>query len=435
VPLSQRNLLASARSIARTLALEPNDRCLNIMPLFHIHGLIGATLSSLSAQASVHCVPSFDPERFFDWFRSVDPTWYSAVPTMHQAILERASAHPDLTAGHRLRFIRSSSAALPESLMAGLEARFGVPVIEAYGMTEASHQMASNPLPPRARKPRSVGVAAGPEIAIFDESGRPVAAGQIGEIVIRGASVTRGYENNAVANESAFSDGFFRTGDQGFLDAEGYLFLTGRIKEIINRAGEKVSPREVDDVLGAHPDVSQAVTFAVAHSTLGEDVAAAVVLRSNARATERELRNFARERLADFKVPQQVIIVDAIPMGATGKLQRTHLGKLLETRLRTDFVAPRTSLEEAIAGVWAEVLKVERVGVTENFFALGGDSLTASLIVNKARHLGVAADVFFQHPTVAEIAAAHLEREQPLPAAVIAEERPRGFISRLFSSK
>jgi acyl-CoA synthetase (AMP-forming)/AMP-acid ligase II len=329
VPLLQRNLLASAESIGRTLALTRDDVCLNIMPLFHIHGLMAATLASLAAGASVSCTPGFNALKFFAWLDEVRPTWYTAVPTMHQAILARAERHRDMLARGRLRLIRSSSASLPAPVMMEMEKTYGVPVIESYGMTEASHQMASNPLPPRARKPGSVGLAAGPEVAILDEDWKELPRGQVGEVSIRGPNVTPGYEANPEANAKSFRDGWFRTGDQGVLDEEGYLRLTGRLKEQINRGGEKFSPLEVDDVLSSHPAVAQALTFAMPHDKLGEEVAAAVVLREGATATERELRQFCASRLAEFKVPRKVVLLTEIPKGATGKLQRIGLAQKL----------------------------------------------------------------------------------------------------------
>ncbi len=329
VPLLQRNLLASAEHIGRAIGLTRDDVCLNIMPLFHIHGLLAATLSSLAAGGSVSCAPGFNALKFFGWLDEVRPTWYTAVPTMHQAILARADRNKEIIARSRLRLIRSSSASLPAPVMVEMEKVFGVPVIESYGMTEASHQMASNPLPPRPRKPGSVGVAAGPEVAILDEKGNQVPRGEIGEVCIRGPNVTPGYEANPGANAKAFTDGWFRTGDQGLLDEEGYLRLTGRLKELINRGGEKISPLEVDDVLSSHPAVAQALTFAMPHDKLGEEVAAAVVLREGATATERELRDFCAGRLADFKVPRKVVVLAEIPKGATGKLQRIGLAQKL----------------------------------------------------------------------------------------------------------
>jgi acyl-CoA synthetase (AMP-forming)/AMP-acid ligase II len=329
VPLSHRNVLASARHIRQTLQLGPEDVCLNIMPLFHIHGLMAATLASLAAGGQVSCTPGFNALKFFAWLDEVRPSWYTAVPTMHQAILARAERNQDVVARTRLRFVRSSSASLPPQVMVELERVFRAPVIEAYGMTEASHQMASNPLPPRQRKPGSVGLAAGPEVAVMDEVGALLPPDVVGEVVIRGPNVTRGYEANPEANAKAFTNGWFRTGDQGVLDAEGYLRLTGRLKELINRGGEKISPLEVDEVLMDHPAVQQVVTFAMPHEKLGEEVAAAVVLRDGKSATERELRDFAAMRLADFKVPRRVVLLPEIPKGATGKLQRIGLAKKL----------------------------------------------------------------------------------------------------------
>ncbi|MXQ09861.1 AMP-binding protein [Alphaproteobacteria bacterium GH1-50] len=332
VPLTQANVAASAGNIRASLALTETDRCLNVMPLFHIHGLVAAVSASLAAGASVWCAPGFDALRFFGWMRDATPSWYTAVPTMHQAILARAGRNADVIEEVPLRFLRSSSASLPGPVMEKLAATFNAPVIEGYGMTEAAHQMASNPLPPRAQKPGSVGVEAGPLVRIAHEVENRLIDGT-GEVVISGPNVTPGYEGNAQANAKAFfeADGrrWFRTGDQGAFDDEGYLTLTGRLKEIINRGGEKVSPLEVDGVFSAHADVAQVVTFALPHPKLGEEVAAAIVLREGASATEADLRAFAAERLAAFKVPRKLVILDEIPKGATGKLQRIGLAEKL----------------------------------------------------------------------------------------------------------
>jgi acyl-CoA synthetase (AMP-forming)/AMP-acid ligase II len=329
VPLSHRNVATSARQIREVLELSPSDRCLNIMPLFHIHGLMAAVTASLAAGASVWCTPGFNALRFFTWMDEVKPTWYTAVPTMHQAILGRSRGHRQTLDHLQMRFIRSASAPLPPSVMEQLEQTFRSPVIESYGMTEASHQIASNPLPPQVRKPGSVGIAAGTEVALMDESGKLLPISQTGEVVIRGQNVTRGYESNPAANARAFSNGWFRTGDQGVLDPSGYLRLTGRLKEMINRGGEKVSPLEVDEVLLNHPAIAQAVTFAFPHQKLGEEIAVAVVLRDGRTLTDRELRDFAGEHLAEFKVPRKIIFLPEIPKGATGKVQRIGLAEKL----------------------------------------------------------------------------------------------------------
>jgi acyl-CoA synthetase (AMP-forming)/AMP-acid ligase II len=329
VPLSQANLAASARHIAATLRFTSADRGLNIMPLFHIHGLIAGVLAPLSAGSMVFCTPGFNALKFFGWMDECAPTWYTAVPTMHQAILLRAGKNADVIARHPLRFLRSSSSSMPPQVIRELEEVFEAPLIEAYGMTEATHQMASNPLPPAMRKPGTVGRAAGPEIAIMGAGGALLSAGDTGEIVIRGPNVTGGYESNPKANEEAYSHGWFRTGDQGVMDGEGYISITGRLKEIINRGGEKVSPREVDEILMDHPAVAQVVCFGMPHDKLGEEVAAAVVLREGQQVTERELQAFVATRAADFKVPKKILFMPEIPKGATGKLQRIGLAAKL----------------------------------------------------------------------------------------------------------
>jgi acyl-CoA synthetase (AMP-forming)/AMP-acid ligase II/thioesterase domain-containing protein len=421
VPLTQMNICMSARNIQEVLQLTEADCCLNVMPLFHIHGLIGATLSSLMAGASVVCTPGFDVTAFFDWVQSCHPTWYTAVPTMHQSILTRAEINREVIARHPFRFIRSASAPLPPQVMAGLERVFQTPVIESYGMTEAAHQMASNPIPPCERKAGSVGMPAGPEIGIVDDLGRPVPAGRKGEIVIRGANVTQGYENNPTANQSAFTNGWFRTGDEGFFDTDGYLFITGRLKEIINRGGEKISPREIDDVLGAHPAIAQVVTFAAPDVLLGEEIAAAVVLKEGASATEREIQAFAAMHLADFKVPRRVIMVQEIPKGPSGKFQRIGLAAQLGLTHpdsacpapERPFVAPRDVLEAQLTKIWENILAISPIGIKDSFFDLGGHSLLAVRLFEEIeRVLGTNLPLatLFQASTVEQLA--HLLRQE-----------------------
>ena len=329
VPLSVSNLCASAANIVRTLALQPQDVALNIMPMFHIHGLIAGVLAPISAGSQVFCTPGFNALKFFAWMEECKPTWYTAVPTMHQAIVARAKHNAEIIARHPLRFVRSSSSSMPPQVIRELEEVFNAPLIESYGMTEATHQMASNPLPPAARKPGTVGLAAGPEVQVMGEDGSLLGPGDTGEIVIRGANVTAGYESNPAANADAFRNGWFRTGDQGVKDADGYLSITGRLKEIINRGGEKVSPREIDEILMDHPAVSQVVCFGMPHAKLGEEVAAVVVLKEGRSADERELQSFVAKRAADYKVPKRILFMEEIPKGATGKLQRIGLAKKL----------------------------------------------------------------------------------------------------------
>jgi acyl-CoA synthetase (AMP-forming)/AMP-acid ligase II len=301
-----------------------------VMPLFHVHGLVASTLATLSTGGTVVVPAKFNPLSFWRTAKDVGATWYSAVPTLHQLLLARADPASGKPAGaERLRFIRSCSASLPPQVMHDLEAAFGAPVLEAYGMTEAAHQMASNPLPPAARKPGSVGRGTDVQVSIMNAAGEHLPVGERGEVVIKGPNVIRGYENNPEANATSFVDGWFRTGDQGVLDADGYLTLVGRIKELINRGGEKISPREIDEVLLAHPKVAEAVCFGVPHPTWGEEVAAAVVVREP--VTEADLVAFCRERLADYKRPKQIHITETIPRTATGKIQRGVVAKAFST--------------------------------------------------------------------------------------------------------
>lgn len=389
VPLTQANLCVSAGHTATSLGLGPADRALNVMPLFHIHGLVGCLLASLSVGAAVVCAPGFFAPDFLGWLAESGATWYTAVPTVHQAVLEQAGRRPELLPGLRLRLIRSCSAALPPPLLEALQKTFGVPVLEAYGMTEAAHQMASNPLPPRPCKPGSVGPAAGPAVAIMGGDGGLLPVGETGEVVVRGPNVTGGYLANPAANQASFINGWFRTGDEGYLDSEGYLFLTGRLKEMINRAGEKIAPREVDEALLAHPAVAQAVAFALPDPRLGEEVAAAVVLREGAAATERELQEVVAGRLADFKVPRRIVFLAELPKGPTGKLQRIglaeRLGLAAEAAAPTPYVAPATPLEQGVAAIWAEVLRLAQVGAATPFAELGGDSMLATRVLARLR--------------------------------------------------
>jgi len=422
VPLTHANLLASASSIAATLALTPADRALNVMPLFHIHGLVGVLLSSLAAGASVVCTPGLGAESFFGWLKEFAPTWYSAVPTMHQAVLRAGAAQADAARAARLRFIRSSSASLPPRVMGDLEALFDAPVIEAYGMTEASHQMASNPLPPAARKAGSVGLPAGTQIRVVSTDGTDVPPGERGEIVIRGAGVVAGYEAQPAVNEAAFFDGWLRTGDQGRFDEDGYLYVTGRLKEMINRGGEKVSPKEIDEALLEHPQVLEAAAFGVPHPSLGEDVAAAVVARDRAAVDVPALRAFLLQRLATFKVPSRLLLVDAIPKGSTGKIERVSLAERLLPAAGEEYVAPQGATATALAAIFTEVLEVERVGANDNFWALGGDSLRATRVLARVRAtMGVELPILtlFEFPTVAEAAR---EVDRALAAGSVAEE-------------
>jgi oxalate---CoA ligase len=431
VPLTRANLVASAGAVAASLALTPGDVGLEVMPLFHVHGLVAGLLAPLHAGSSVVCAPGFHAPDVADQLAGGGITWMTAVPTMYLSLAERLEAPPGVTLRPTrpdtlppaLRVLRSSSASLAPPLLGRIERLMGVPLIEAYGMTEAAHQIASNPLPPGSRRAGTVGLAAGPQVAIrrADHDGDGWAEpGQVGEIVIRGANVTGGYRTDDphVARDT-FVEGWFRTGDQGRLDPEGYLTITGRLKEIINRGGEKISPREVDEVLLDHPAVSEAVTFAAPDPRLGEAVAAAVVPAVGATPTERDLRHFVADRLAAHKVPRRVVVVDHLPKGPTGKLVRVGLAaKLglddpagldhldpLDGAPGPDRPAASPEVQAFVAQRWAEVLDLAVAPEPDqHFLDVGGDSLAAArLLAALSQHLALDVSMLdlFDRPTVA----------------------------------
>src|ERR1700720_2959565 len=327
VPLRHFNLAVSSANIANNYGLSEDDVSLCIMPLFHIHGLIGSTMATLLSGGAVVVPTKFNALSFWRTVAEHKVTWYSGVPTMHQLLLARTRQKP--AEADSLRFIRSCSAPLSSELIHKIEGLFGVPFVEAYGMTEAAHQMTSNPLPPRHRKAGSVGVGAGLRISVMDKEGNHLGTNQRGEVAIQGANVFRGYANNPEANARAFVDGWFRTGDEGFLDTDCYLHLTGRIKDIIIRGGGNIAPHEVDEILLRHPAVAAAVTFGRVHPTLGEEVAAAVVLHEGQEATESVLIKHCRDLLAEYKCPKKIYLVKSIPTTATGKIRRRAVAAAL----------------------------------------------------------------------------------------------------------
>jgi len=413
VPLTHMSVCLSAHNVDANLALGSRDRLLSVLPLFHGHGLISGLVAALAAGSSVVCTPGFDVTAFFGWLTEFRPTWYTAVPAIHRAVLSAADSHKQAAQRSSLRLVRSASTSLAPGVLGGLEALFGVPVIDTYGMTEAATQIAANPL--QRRKAGSVGQAAGPEIAILDNGGQRLPSGKRGEIALRGPTITRGYDNDAAASASAFRGGWFRTGDLGYLDADGYLFIVGRIKEIIHKGGQKVAPAEVEAALLSHPDVVEAAVFPVPHGRLGADVAAAVVLRQDAEVSvsAEGLRDFTRERLAGFKVPGLIWIVPEIPKGAGGKIRRSELAaEFSKTQPAAEerasrMVLPRSELEAQLAGIWAEILDIDQIGIDQDVFALGVDSLAMmQMIMRVEEHFG--ADFTFKDifdaPTVAALA-------------------------------
>ena len=411
VPMTHSDLCVLASRTAAGFGLTAQDRCVNLMPLYHGVG-IHTTLAILASGGSVVLPALHDMGAFFAWLEEFRPSWYSATPAVHQAILSRAPEHRAMIARVPLRFIRSGAGELPSKLAERIEQTFRAPVVQSYGMTETGH-ICCTPMPPRQRKAGSVGMTMGLEVAVMDEAGAPVPPETTGEVVVRGSGIMSGYEAHPEANAAAFRNGWFRTGDLGMLDGDGHLFLKGRLKELINRGGEKVSPHEVEGVLSAHPDVAQAVVFPQPHATLGEEVAAAVVLRAHGAASEQDLRRWVAARIAEFKVPRRIIVVQEIPAESSGKIRRSQLAEHFGEVLQVSHRPAETPLELALAQIWSEALGGVRVGLHDDFFDLGGDSLSAArmcaLIEEDVTGQSVPVSYLVQAPTVAELA--HLLRE------------------------
>jgi acyl-CoA synthetase (AMP-forming)/AMP-acid ligase II/acyl carrier protein len=381
-------------------------------------------LWTIATGGTIICPSKFEAALFFDWVEDFQPTWYSAVPTIHQAVLAEAPRHRAARERRQLRFAITNSAPMPPKAANALEEELGVPVLELYGCSETcsatlaplSSRRAGARLgdkPARMRKPGSVGVPL-IDLAVMNEAGCLLAAGEVGEIVMRGDTVTAGYLGNDEAQHAAFTGGWFRSGDLGYVDEDGFVFVNGRLKEIINRGGEKIAPLEVDMVLLNHSAVAQAATFAVPHETLGEEVAAVVVLAAGMTADAEEIRAFAAEYLSPQKTPRQILISGEIPKSRTGKIARRELAGILGLNFngnglarRSECVAASTPLEKALQEIWADVLGLDQVGVTENLFRLGGNSLTAMQIAGRIADtldVELPAAVFFEHSTIAELA-------------------------------
>jgi acyl-CoA synthetase (AMP-forming)/AMP-acid ligase II/acyl carrier protein len=453
IPLTHAGVCRSAYNVGAAIELKPQDRLLSVLPLFHGHGLISGVIGALAAGSSVVCTSGFNAEAFFGWLTEFRPTWYTAVPAIHRAVLSAAERDESRARQSSLRLIRSASSTLPVKVVTRLETLFGVPVIDTFGMTEAATQIAANPLD--RRKLGSVGRSAGAEIAILDADGRRLPPGEHGEIALRGPTITRGYDNDAAATRDAFREGWFRTGDLGYLDDEGYLFLVGRIKDVINRGGQKVAPGEVEDVLLSHPDVLDAAVFAVPHVRLGADVAAAVVLSPNAAAGAPEIQTFLRKRLTSFKVPGLIRIVPHIPKGAGGKIRRGELAGALslmqpEARARRRKIAtPRSELEKQTAKIWADLLDIDQIGIDQDIFTLGADSIALTQMISRLRErfgVELALKDIFEAPTISALAVriqeskkisessnvseppkhhARAEKSGPLPVAIVQERMLR----------
>lgn len=377
VPITHANMCARTEKVRRLYDLTPADRCLNPMPLCYGSGLNSSLIGPLASGCSVVLPPAFTTESFFAAVREFQPTFYTASFTYHQAILSALQQQPDAAAGHRLRFARSGSGPLLTRVRDGIESILRMPLLEIYGATETGTIAASHPRD--KRKPGAVGVVVDNNIAIMNADGSLASRGVAGEVVARGPTVFGGYEHDPAINERQFVNGWFRTGDQGAIDDEGYIRVLGRIDEVINRGGEKISPREVDEALLGHPDVTEAICFPVPHPSLHQDIAAAVVLRPESKGDERELRKFLANQLTPFKVPTKIIVTEELPKSRSGKLDRkelaAHFGAVLRTAQRHALAQPTTAIQEILLELWRTALKRRDIGCKDNFFLSGGDSL------------------------------------------------------------
>jgi len=427
IPWSQKELFSAAHAVRSAFALGPADRCLNVMPLYHLHGLISCLLASLYGGGSVVCTKGFDPDCFFDWICEYKPTWYSGVSAIHHSALQLAETYPDKAMQAGLRFIRHSSTPLSPSVLKKLEERFNAPVIEVYGMTEIT-PITINPIDPLKRKPGSAGRSVGPDIAIMDHLGGLLPSGQEGEIVIRSEHIVKGCRDALVNDHHKIMKGWFRTGDQGYIDTDGYLFISDRLNEIINCGGHKVSPSEIDRTLLEHPSVKDVATFGIPHISLGETVAAAVVFDRGAEVSEKELRSFLAGRLAPYKVPRQIVSTDRIPRGDIGKLQRRNLAEYFSHLLKRDYVPPSTETEVAVSRIWQEVLGAGNAGIHDDLFLLGGNSISAAQILSRIHssfNVQLPVQIMFDSATIAGLSAAIDEKlttaERTQPARISRE--------------
>ncbi len=431
VALKHRNLMVAAAAISRCYRLSLDDRCLNLVPLFHGFGLVSGLLSSFWAGASVICGPALHAANFTSLVGEWQPTWFTGVPAMHRTMVDQLRSQGTILPPNRLRFTISRAGPLSSSLQADVEQVLRIPILQGYGATETSTLATCTALPPETRKPGSVGQTIGPEIAIADEQCRPLAAGATGEVLIRGANVVDDYEDAPEQTRQSFFEGWFRTGDLGHVDGDGYLFITGRKKEVINRGGEKISPYEVEDVLLRHSAVAEAACFPIPHPRLGEDVAAAVVLRpapvpgaslngagepggamDQGAARLQDIAEFAAGRLASFKRPRVIIPVPAIPVTSAGKVSRAQLAPLLARQLSAipaarEISPPRTPMERDLVELWSKMLGSDRVGIRDSFYDIGGDSLLAvGMLTQVESRFGrpIPVDQFARTPTIESLA-------------------------------
>ncbi len=408
VGLSHDNVLAAASSIRDTYNLSEADFCFNLMPLYHVHGLISAGMSSLLSGSRQMCTGPMQPEKFADAYPKMRPTWFTGSPPVHLALRDYYERTGQTPSNDRLRFFRSSSAPFPAPAVDALEKLFGAPLLENYGMTETASTVCSNLLPPAKRKAGGVGSSISAKIKVVDDKGTSVPQGDEGEILLKGPSIITRYLGSDEINATNFDDGWLKTGDVGYFDKDDDLFVIGRTKELIKRGGESIYPSEVDNALAAYDDISEAITFAISHPTLGEELVAAVVLKSGSKTSEQMLRRYLATELSTFKVPSKIILVSSIPKNETGKVQRRTMARAFAEQFEPTGAAPETETEVALLSAWRGVLRRDDIGVTDNLFVLGADPLRSKAVSETiGAQLGkeITAKEIFQNPSVREQAA------------------------------
>jgi len=403
VGLTHANVLAATDTMRVAFELTESDVCITPMPLHHVHGLIAAALSALSAGSSIHCCETFSPRSFDQALRDYAPTWLTAAPALHIAMNDYYAGQNSTPSIRTLRCFRSSSAPLPPASIARLEGLYAAPLLETYGLTETASTLCSNRLPPGKRKPGSVGQAISADLKIVDPEGRELPAGQDGEVILKGPGVISEYVGTQPAD--AFIDGYLRTGDIGRVDGDGYLYIVGRLKEVIKRGGHSVFPLEIDNALLDHPAVAEAVTFSIPHPTLGEDVLAAIVRKAGSVVLPSSIRESAAEVLSGYKVPTRILVVEAIPRNAIGKVMRRDVPSLLAKQLAPARIAATQPTEQILLAIWLEIIQRDDIGITDNVFEFGADPLRAEMAAAKIdQRFGVRFSLkqIFAQPTVKE---------------------------------